>query len=105
MTLRIQRSAEQESVIYKLIGRIQTDHISQMEALLRSESPDVCIVLDLGDVRLVDRDAVQFLARQEAGGTRLRHCSAYIRQWISQERSQPLPHGTSNTGRPSGLGE
>jgi hypothetical protein len=34
----------------------------------------------------VDRDAVLFLALSEVLGARLRNCSAYIREWITQER-------------------
>jgi hypothetical protein len=34
----------------------------------------------------VDLDVVRFLAQSEAEGTRLRNCSAFIREWISQER-------------------
>jgi hypothetical protein len=43
-------------------------------------------VLDLKEVKLVDRDAVRFLAEIEAQGARLRNCSAFVRQWISRER-------------------
>jgi hypothetical protein len=38
-------------------------------------------------VKLVDRDAVRFLGEIEAQGARLRNCSAYVREWISRERS------------------
>lgn len=44
------------------------------------------MVLDLEEVKLVDRDAVRFLAQVEAAGTELRNCSAFIREWILQER-------------------
>jgi hypothetical protein len=56
-------------------------------ALLTSESPAHGIVLDLEQVKLVDRDAVLFLALSEALGASLRNCSAYIRKWINQERN------------------
>ena len=58
-----------------------------LEALLKSESSDRDIVLDLGHVKLVDRGAVQFLAGREAAGTELRNCSAFIREWITQEKN------------------
>jgi hypothetical protein len=45
------------------------------------------VVLDLEDVKLVDRDVVRFLAVCEAEGIRLEHCSSYIREWIIQERT------------------
>jgi hypothetical protein len=87
MTLRIQRSVEQRSVVFILTGRIQADQVSDLEALLKSESLDRDIVLDLRTLKLVDRDAVQFLAGREAAGTKLRNCSAYIREWITQEKN------------------
>jgi hypothetical protein len=40
----------------------------------------------LEQVKLVDRDAVYFLALSETRGAKLRNCSAYIRKWIDQER-------------------
>jgi len=87
MTLRIQRSAERERVVFTLMGRIQAEQVLELLALLRSESSAYGIVLDLEQVKLVDRDAVLFLALSEALGAELRNCSAYIRKWINQERN------------------
>ena len=87
MTLRIQRSVERERVVFTLTGRIQAAQVPDLLAQLRSESTAHGIVLDLEQVKLVDRDAVLFLALSEALGARLRNCSAYIRKWIDQERN------------------
>ncbi len=87
MTLKIQRSVEQEQVIFTLTGRIQAAQITELLAILRSELPTRRIVLDLDQVKLVDRDAVLFLALSETLGAQLRNCSAYIRKWIDQERN------------------
>jgi anti-anti-sigma regulatory factor len=87
MTLRIQRSVERERVVFTLIGRIQAVQAPDLLTQLRSESTAHGIVLDLEQVKLVDRDAVLFLALSEALGARLRNCSAYIRKWIDQERN------------------
>ena len=86
MTLRIQRSLEAESVVYTLAGRIQGEQLPDLQALLKPGSLECHVVLDLGCVKLVDREAVQFLARTEAAGTRLRNCAAYIREWIAREK-------------------
>jgi hypothetical protein len=43
-------------------------------------------ILDLRDLRLVDRDAVRFLKRCEADGMTLENCPPYIRQWIGREK-------------------
>ena len=87
MTLRIQKSAEPELAVFRLIGRIQGDQLPALRALLRSEGPDQNLVLDLKEVKLVDRDAVGFLAQSEAEGATLRNCPQFIREWILRERN------------------
>ena len=88
MTLRIDISDEHERVVFTLTGRIQADQVSELQTLVHSELPDHNLVLDLTEVKLVDRDAVRFLAQMEAQGARLRNCSAFIREWISRERNE-----------------
>ena len=87
MTLRIQRWEKPESVVYALIGRIQAEQVAELEELLRSDSPDHNVVLDLACVKLVNREAVQFLAECEASGIELRNCAGYIREWMTQEKT------------------
>ncbi len=87
MTLRIHKSVERGRAVFALTGRIQAAQVPELLALLRCESPAHGIVLDLEQVKLVDRDAVLFLALSETLGARLRNCSAYIRKWIDQERN------------------
>ena len=86
MTLRIHGSAEDDPPVFKLMGRIQAADVPELIALFGSDSSCKAIVLDLEHVKLVDRDAVRFLARCEATGAELRSCSAYIREWITQEQ-------------------
>jgi hypothetical protein len=87
MTLKIQRSTDREKEVITLTGRIQAERVPELLALLRSESTAHGILFDLGQVKLVDRDAVLFLALSEALGAELRNCPAYIREWIDQERN------------------
>jgi anti-anti-sigma regulatory factor len=87
MTLRIHKSNDGERVVFRLTGRIRGDHLSALRALLTDEVLDQNLVLDLKDVKLVDREAVRFLAQAEANGASLRNCSAFIREWILQERN------------------
>ena len=86
MTLRIDISDERESVVITLTGRIQADQIDELQGLLERQV-DHKLVVDLREVNLVDRDAVRFLGEIEKRGARLRNCSAFIREWISRERS------------------
>ena len=87
MTLRIQRSVEHQLVVFILTGRIQAEQVPELSALLEGESPRQEIVVDLKSVRLIDRDAVRFLAQSEAAGRQLRNCSGFIREWITQEKN------------------
>jgi len=87
MTLKIQRSVEHRSAVFTLTGRIQAEHVPGLRALLIAEPPLRNVLIDLKFVKLVDRDAVRFLAQSEAAGAALRHCSAYIREWITQEKN------------------
>jgi anti-anti-sigma regulatory factor len=99
MTLRIDISDERDRVVFTLSGRIQAEQVAELQALVKSDLPDHRLVLDLKEVKLVDRDAVRFLAEIEAQGTRLRNCSAFVREWICRERS-----GMRNTEVKQGSG-
>ena len=86
MTLRIQNSVRRDQVIFTLTGRIQSEQVAELLPLVRSESWASGVVLDLEQVKLVDRGAVLFLALSEERGVTLINCPAYIREWINQER-------------------
>lgn len=85
MTLRIQKAARANVVVYALSGRIRAEEVAELQRLFEVEGQDHRVVLDLKEVKLVDRDAVKFLARCEANGTRLENSPAYIREWIGRE--------------------
>lgn len=86
MTLKIQRAADGNVVVFALSGRIEGERVAELQRLLASEAADHRIVLDLQEVDLVDRDTVRFLARcVVADGIQLEHCPAYIREWIVKE--------------------
>ena len=85
--LRIQRSANGK-VIFTLSGRIEAEHLEELQRVCSLETVDRLLILDLKDVTLVDRDAVRYLARCEANGVHLENCPAYIREWIERESGQ-----------------
>ena len=85
---RIQRSADENSVVFTLSGRIKAARLDELEKLLECEAGDRSLVLDLKEVKLVDRDVVSFLASCEAKGVELTNCPAYIREWIEKEVAQ-----------------
>ena len=88
MTLKIVRSAEDGWVVFTLSGRIELEHVGELRNLVDFAAAKNSVVLDLNEVRLVDREAVQFLARCEAEGVELDNCPPYIREWIEKERPQ-----------------
>ncbi|MGD0826774.1 MAG: hypothetical protein ABSA09_01625 [Desulfobaccales bacterium] len=88
MTLKIQRSAKEDSAIFTLSGRINAEEVPELQRLFKAEGQDHHIVLDLKEVKLVDLDTVRFLARCEGNGAQLENCPAYIREWIEKERPQ-----------------
>ena len=101
MTLRIQKLLDEKQVVFSLTGRIQAELVPELLVLLRSESPAPEIVFDLEQVKLVDREAVLFLALSEARGVKLRNCSAFIRKWIKQERNTSQTGSEDKTGSES----
>ena len=87
MVLRIERASRGQLIVLRLSGRIQSEHVEELKSQM--EGYPQKIILDLAAVKLVDRDAVCFLADCEAKGIELQQCSPYIRDWISRERAKP----------------
>jgi hypothetical protein len=83
--LKITRAVNGE-VVVTLSGRMDAENVSELETLLRSETSERPLVLDLKDLTLVDQETISFLARCEANLIQLRNCPAYIRAWINGER-------------------
>ena len=86
--LKIQRNGNGE-IVFTLSGRLGTDNVTELSALLAAEHAGRLLVLDLKDVVLVDREIVRFLRTREGVGVALRNCPPYIREWIDREGAQP----------------
>jgi hypothetical protein len=84
--LKITRVANGQ-VVFTLSGRMDAENVSEMKTLFATEAKARRIVLDLKDLTLVDREAVQFLDRCETDSINIRNCPAYIREWITRERA------------------
>ena len=85
MTCRIDRMLIEQGVVLRISGRIAGEDLD----VLRNALEDGRVVaLDLTEVELADRDAVTLLARTENNGIELRHCPAYIREWLTRERGR-----------------
>ena len=86
--LRIETSVRENLVTFALIGRLQSENLPELKRLLETRDGNKKIVLDLKEVRLVDRDVVTFLASFEIDNGRITNCPLYIREWIRRERTQ-----------------
>lgn len=85
MTCRIDRFSLEQGVVLRISGRITGEDRHVLRTALE-EGPVVAI--DLMEVELVDRDAMTLLARAERSGIDIRHCPAYIREWVIRERGR-----------------
>jgi hypothetical protein len=85
MTLRIELTADSPKKILRLSGRIQSEDLDALREAI-GDGPEATI-LQLGDLTLVDAEAVRFLAACEARGVELQSCPPYIRDWILRERA------------------
>ncbi|MEO8076402.1 MAG: hypothetical protein ABI818_08760 [Acidobacteriota bacterium] len=77
MVLRIDRTTEGEFVVMTLSGHIAIEELDGLRRLVAAESTRMLIV-DLGDVIQVDREAIALLSSFQAAGVELRHCPAYV---------------------------
>lgn len=82
--LRIHRKANGE-VVFTLIGRLDKDHIVELEELIAAEGKDRRIILDLKDMTLIGQDGIVLLAALETAGVGLINCDPYVREWITRQ--------------------
>ena len=86
--LRLERS--RDSHLLRVSGRIDAENLAELKVQMQVHpSP---IALELGEVTLVDADAVRFLAMAEAAGTELRNCPLFIREWIRRGHPALMKH-------------
>ena len=76
---------EQFRARVRLSGELRSEDLDQVKTELQKCGTSA--VLDLEEVDLSDVDGVHFLNECEAQGISVVHCSPYIRQWMSRERS------------------
>ena len=84
MTLRIERYSDRGRTTIRLIGRMQAEHVGEVERQI--EESGTKVTLDLEEVTLVDVQVVRFLGSCEIRGIRVLNCSPYIADWITKER-------------------
>ena len=83
VTYRIDRLSTLQGFVLHISGRITREDLDVLRTALEDGS---VVAIDLTEIELIDRDAVKLLAITEANGIELRHCPAYIREWVTRER-------------------
>jgi ABC-type transporter Mla MlaB component len=83
---KVNRIQDPKIVVLALSGRLESEHLQQLQEAFAREADGDDLALDLKDVRLVDQQVVAFLADCEAHGVTLRNCPGYIRDWIDARR-------------------
>ena len=86
MVLRIERTERPGSVVFFLSGRIEFQHVAELQTHFAGQSQRITV--DLREVRRVDREVVDTLARWETEGIKLENCPAYVREWIAKLQNQ-----------------
>ncbi len=85
MTFRIQRSTQGKRITFLISGEVTAKNAAQVQTLIDAES-HCSIALDLKEVTVVAREAIQFLARAQDAGITLVNCPKYVTTWLSAER-------------------
>jgi hypothetical protein len=86
MTFKIERGSDGEQSTIRLIGSVKPEHLSEIAHQLEIYGPGAA--LDLERVTVVGANVIHFLGERERQGTKLLHCPAYVREWISRQGEQ-----------------
>jgi ABC-type transporter Mla MlaB component len=87
--LKVRKSVDMGRTTFVLSGRIEQLHLTELEELIEADAHLADRAIDLGEVKLVDREAVAFLAACEAAGIELKNCPSYVRVWIDTRSDAP----------------
>ena len=82
----IETKSDGKITIVWVIGRIRSEDLEELHRQMNDNSQRV--MLDLGEVTVVDAEVVRFLSASEQAGITLVRCPAYVREWILRERAE-----------------
>ena len=85
VTFKIETVSEKNGNGIELIGWLRSEYLVELRAKIEGSRP---VALEMAQVTLVDVEAVRFLSACETQGIELRHCPAYIREWITREHGR-----------------
>ena len=74
-----------DSVILLLDGKIGEDALPELrESVSAARQTQQTVYIDLSEVTLVDRKAVEYFSEQADDEVKLVNCPVYLRRWIRQ---------------------
>ena len=85
---KVQRTNDADVIVLLVSGRIEGEYLAELREVFTAEAGNQNLILDMGEVRLVDQESIAFLSHCETKGAELRNCPAYIREWIQRERGK-----------------
>jgi ABC-type transporter Mla MlaB component len=72
-------------VTLSLNGKFNEDAIPELEhSIVEARESHPLVYIDLSEVTLVDRKAVQYISEQAVNNVKLVNCPVYLRRWIKQ---------------------
>jgi len=75
-----------DAITLALAGNVDEAALVEIRHLLEEKKEaQQEVVMDLGEVTLIDRAAARFFAEQFRNGMRLLNCPPYIQRWIGRE--------------------
>ncbi len=75
----------ERSITLLLNGKFGEDAIPDLDlSITTARGCHDTIYIDLSEVTLVDRKAIQYFSSQAAGDVRIVNCPVYLKRWITQ---------------------
>ncbi len=79
------RNPGEPSVTLSLNGKFNEEAIPELEhSIVEARESHRRVYIDLSEVTLVDRKAVQYISEQATRDVKLVNCPVYLRRWIKQ---------------------
>lgn len=73
------------SVTLQLNGKLSAEAIPELDhSIVEAREANRRVYIDLSEVTLVDRIAVEYISEQAAEDVKLVNCPVYLRRWITQ---------------------
>ena len=88
MTCKFERVLTSDGfVVLRVSGHVEGIYVVILRELIQRENCTKSeLAIDLSEVTLVGQEAIEALVIVETSGIEIRHCPAYVREWISRAK-------------------